>query len=74
LTQTTDIVHQVLQQFKELLTELSRETNRNFNLIDTQGTLVSDDWANELHPFPEGFAKIAQRFVKALRQKFPGRI
>jgi hypothetical protein len=74
LTQTTAIVHQALAQFKQLLVDLSLDVNNNFNLIDTQGTLVLDDWANELHPFPEGFAKIAERFVKALRQQFPGRI
>jgi hypothetical protein len=43
-------------------------------LVDTQTTLVASDWANELHPFPDGFKKIAQKFVDALREKFPGRI
>jgi hypothetical protein len=42
-------------------------------LVDTQTTLVASDWANELHPFPDGFKKIAQKFVDALRAKFPGR-
>jgi len=74
LTESTAIVHQALTQFKELLVELSQDASRNFNLIDTQGALVSADWANELHPFPEGFVKIADRFVQALRQKFAGRI
>jgi hypothetical protein len=74
LTQATAIVHQALAQFKELLVALSQDATRNFNLIDTQGTLILDDWANELHPFPSGFRKIADRFVHALREKFPGKI
>jgi hypothetical protein len=32
------------------------------------------DWANELHPYPQGFQKLAGKFVDALRSKFPGRI
>jgi len=46
----------------------------NFSVVDTQGVLSPADWANELHPYPNGFMKIADRFVTALRVKFPGRI
>ena len=73
LTQATAIVREALVRFKDLLVSLSN-AGMKFNLIDTQGTLVPDDWANELHPFPSGFAKIAERFVAALRQQFSGRI
>lgn len=73
LTQATGIVHDALTRFKGLLDGLSRNSTK-FHLIDTQGTLVSDDWANELHPFPGGFAKIAARFVDELRKTFSGRI
>lgn len=46
----------------------------NFILVQTQGTLAATDWANELHPGPAGFQKLAQVFVTALRAQFPGRI
>jgi hypothetical protein len=38
-----------------------------------QGTLSLGEWANELHPKPEGFRKIAQKFLGPLAEKFPGR-
>jgi hypothetical protein len=73
LTEATEIVRQALIGFKKLLVELQQNANK-FRLIDTQGALVSDDWANELHPVPSGFRKIADRFVTALRAEFRGRI
>ncbi|MBV8357539.1 MAG: SGNH/GDSL hydrolase family protein [Deltaproteobacteria bacterium] len=74
LAENTATVQQVLTLFKEMLAALAQDASKNFNLIDTQGVLVPDDWANELHPFPSGFGKIAGRFVNALREKFPSRI
>jgi hypothetical protein len=76
-----EILRQALTEFKQLLARLAAETDatgkpkNNFILVDTQGTLdPAKDWANELHPYPEGFKKIAERFVSALRASFPGRI
>lgn len=74
LTQATGIVRQALVRFKQSLAGLEQTASNKFSLIDTQGTLRSNDWANELHPIPDGFKKIASRFVTALRVKFPGRI
>jgi hypothetical protein len=46
----------------------------NVILVATQGTLQSEqEWANELHPTPGGFAKMAAKFAAALEAKFPGR-
>jgi hypothetical protein len=43
-------------------------------LVPTQGTLQSEqEWANELHPTPEGFGKMAAKFAAALEAEFPGR-
>jgi len=45
-------------------------TSRNFSrgvLVDTQGILRPADWANELHPTPAGFIKIAQKFADTLK-------
>lgn len=41
---------------------------------EEMGTLSPTDWANELHPYSEGFQAIAAKFVDALRFHFPGRI
>jgi hypothetical protein len=54
------------------------DAKNNFILVDTQGTLnnpdYTQDWANELHPYAEGFGAIAGKFLPALRARFPGRI
>jgi hypothetical protein len=51
----------------------------NFILVDTIGTLTRDitrpnGWANEIHPYTEGFTSLARKFLLALRAHFPGRI
>ena len=74
LAQGTAIVRQALTDFKNLLTGLASDPANNFVLIDSQGVLIEADWANELHPYPQGFKKIAAKFVDALRPHFPGRI
>ena len=74
LEQGAAIVRVALTQFRAMLTTLANDPVNNFVLADTQGTLVTSEWANELHPDPSGFAKIASVYVGALRAKFPGRI
>ena len=66
LKKGTAIVREALQKFRTLLENLATPAN-NFFLVDTQNVLSPNDWANELHPFPEGFAKLAEKFVEALR-------
>jgi hypothetical protein len=68
------IVHGALVQFRAMLVALANNPANNFTLIDTQGSFQTSDWANELHPYPGGFQKLAAKFVTALRAKFPGRI
>ncbi len=68
------IVHDALAAFRAMLVRLAGDAKNNFTLVDTQGTLTAAEWANELHPFPGGFQKIAQKFHAALAQKFPRRI
>ena len=74
LAQGTAIARTALSDFKNLLLRLAADGANNFSVVDTQGVLSPADWANELHPYPNGFMKIADRFVTALRVKFPGRI
>lgn len=74
LADGTRIVHDALLGFKARLAALAADAANNFTLIDTQGTLQPADWANELHPMPDGFKAIAEKFVGALSRRFPGNI
>jgi hypothetical protein len=74
LTQGTAIVRTALSDFKTSLIGLAANAANNFIMVDTQGVLTPTEWANELHPFPNGFKAIAGKFVDALRVKFPGKI
>lgn len=74
LTQGTAIIRQALLDFRALLANLAGDPSNNFILVETQGLFAPSDWANELHPYPNGFKTIAGRFVDALRVQFPGRI
>lgn len=74
-TQAKAIVDEVLGAFDPMLVRLSQD-HQNVVYVRTQGTLTShlDDWANELHPTPDGFKKVARVFRRALAARFPGRI
>ena len=74
MAQGTAIVRQALVDFKNLLTSLESDAANNFMLIPTQDVLQISDWANELHPYPAGFKKFAEKFVVKLREHFPGGI
>ena len=67
------IVHDALSQFAAMLQLLASVPGNNMIYVPTQGTLVAAEWANELHPIPSGFQKIAAKFQTALAAKFPGR-
>ena len=67
VAQGTTIVHATLAAFRDLVKGLAGVPANNFHLVDTQGTLKPADWANELHPTPAGFTKIAQKFADALK-------
>lgn len=73
-TQKTAICQMALTEFKAMLIRLAGDAANLFFFVDTQGTLAASDWANELHPFPAGFNKLAAKFVTALQGIFPGRI
>jgi hypothetical protein len=74
VTQGTAIVHEALVGFRAMLLRLASDPGNNFTLVETQGILSTDDWANELHPYPRGFKKMATAFLNTLKGKFPGRI
>ena len=74
VAQGAAIVREALVDLKNRLVTLAINPANNFTLVDTQGLLQASDWANELHPYPNGFKTIAGKFVDALRVNFPGRI
>jgi hypothetical protein len=81
-----NIVQMTIDAFKQKLLDLANDkivppgkTTNNFILIDTTKTLTRDDtfpngWANELHPYTEGFTLLAAKFLAALQTHYPGRI
>jgi hypothetical protein len=73
--QGAGIVKTALQDFQKMLSSLAANTP-GFFLVPTQGTLKPSDWANELHPIPDGFKAIAAKFLGALQgfAPFQGRI
>jgi len=74
VAQGTAILREALVRFRSLLLRLQSDPSNIFTMVDTQGLLTSADWANELHPCPNGFRTIADGFVEELRKRFPGRI
>lgn len=68
------IVRAVLSNLSAMLESLAADEANNFTLINTQGTLRSGEWANELHPTPSGFRKLAEVIIAELRRRFPERI
>jgi hypothetical protein len=61
------IVRTMLGRFDQLMKDLEAEPVLNIVYVRTQGTLTRDDqWANELHPTPQGFDLIAARFAQAI--------
>ena len=74
VAQGTLIVREALQEFHALLAALAAEPANRFTLVETQGLLAARDWANELHPYPAGFRRVAEKFLEALRRAFPSRI
>jgi len=72
--EATGVVRVFLLRFHDLLENIAG-AHKNVILVKTQGTLdPQTDWANELHPTPEGFDKIGAKFVEALQEVFQGRI
>ena len=50
----------LIDRFTARLKRLVRRHAGRVKLVDSRNTLVKDDWANELHPRPAGFRKIAR--------------
>jgi len=62
-----NIVKDMLIKFQETLLELQKKYSSNFYVVETQGTLKSDQWRNEIHPTPEGFEIISNMIYKKIK-------
>ncbi|GLS18545.1 hypothetical protein GCM10007874_15620 [Labrys miyagiensis] len=72
VAQGTGIARQALTKFHDMLTKLASVKSNNFILVETQGVLTPAEWANELHPTPSGFGKMADKFFDAISKNFTG--
>ena len=68
------IVRHVIDEFYAMLKRVERACPERFTVIDTRGTLKSEDWADEIHPSHEGFERIARKIARQLAKDFPGYI
>ncbi|MBA3774297.1 MAG: SGNH/GDSL hydrolase family protein [Ramlibacter sp.] len=59
----------LLNRFRDVLDAIRQLDPVHYHLVDSLGTLRADEWANELHPTPAGFKKIAHERWKPLLQR-----
>ena len=59
----------VIDRFTAMLQEIVARYPGRVMLIDSREALQRADWANELHPTPAGFRKIAARWLPVLRDQ-----
>jgi hypothetical protein len=59
-------VMRLVDRFSAELQTVADQNNGRVIFVDSRNTLSETDWANELHPTPGGFGKIAQQRWKPL--------
>ena len=64
-----DCVKCLINHFSDVLQTLVDQGNGQVVFVDTRNTLSDADWANELHPKPGGFEKIAAKKWKPALKK-----
>jgi len=68
-TLQNDVVRRLMDDFSTVLKALADPAqNHDVYLVETAGTLGPADWANELHPTPAGFNRLAQKFRPLFEQ------
>lgn len=65
-----DCVRYLLDAFRNVLDNISQGDPDHLIVVDSRDTLKKRDWANELHPTADGFAKIADsRWAPVLQEQ-----
>jgi len=52
-------IKHLIDTFTDTLANIAKQDPARIVLVDSRGTLKKKDWANELHPKPAGFKRIA---------------
>ena len=63
-------IRYILDNFTAALEEIARNNSNIVAFVNSAGTLGAADWANELHPTPAGFEKIATQRWKPVLQRY----
>jgi len=71
LSQGRSIVKDALTRFNAMLADFEKDGSRKFYVARTQGLLAEEEWENELHPTPAGFAKMAKVAADAVAKALP---
>jgi hypothetical protein len=71
------IVQNAIDDLYKMLNGLASVKTNYFYLVDTRNTLVRNatqplGWANEIHPYTDGFIALANKFLLALRAEIGG--
>jgi len=61
-------VNLLIDRYTDELKALAQKYGPRIEVVDTRETLSAGDWANELHPKPSGFRKIAEKWRPQLRK------
>ncbi|MFG6466250.1 SGNH/GDSL hydrolase family protein [Roseateles sp. BYS87W] len=62
-----EVVNHCINTYWTQLEELQKSFPGVVRLVDQRGTLKPEDWANELHPTPAGFRRLANRWKPELK-------
>ncbi len=66
------VVEEFLRLFAVRLQGIAnKHKNNRVTFVNTQGTLMFDEWANEIHPKNSGFKKIADRIATVVEADLP---
>jgi hypothetical protein len=65
------LINELIDTFGRRLAKLAKEYE-HVQFVKSAGVLATGEWANELHPTPSGFEKIArQRWKPVIEKIFP---
>ncbi len=59
------LAKELIDQFHKTINSLEQH-NKNFIVLDTLGTLLNNEWGDEIHPTRPGFIKIARMFKEEI--------
>jgi lysophospholipase L1-like esterase len=71
LQQRHDILKIFINAMNDMLKELQIQFQGQVFYVDLRNTLSRNEWANELHPTNDGFAKLAAKIDAALQAQMP---